>query len=227
MKKVIESCDLKSCYMCRRCINSWIPAIESHRQNILLKKGAAVFEEGDPVKGIYFLLKGKIKVHKRWGNEKQFILQFAKEGDVIGYTGFGNEQVYSVSAITLEKVNLCFIDASFFTATLQVNDNLAYSLLQFYAIQLRQMEKRMGNLIHIDVRGRIADTLLMLKKGFGQNAKGILNIRLTKKELASYSGTTYETFSKMISQLEKERLISLSGKDIAILEESELVRLTS
>jgi len=225
MKKTIKGCDLQSCFMCRRCLKSWLPAVESHKQNILFKKGEAVFKEGDPVKGIYFLYKGKVKVHKRWGNGKQLILLFAKEGDIIGYRGLGNEKVYPVSASALEEVTLCFIDASFFEATLEVNHTLTYSLLQFYANELRQAEKRMGNLIHVDVKGRVAETLLTLKKEFGQNAKGFLNITLTKQDLASYAGTTYETFSRMISELEKEKVIRFSGKDIAILEESKLLRL--
>jgi CRP-like cAMP-binding protein len=225
MKNASNSCDLNSCFLCRNCLKEWLPAIETHKQNLLFKKGEIIFEEGNPVKGIYFLYKGKGKVHKRWGSEKQLILHFAKEGDIIGYRGLGNEKVYPVSASALEEVILCFIDIPFFEATLQVNHKLTYTLMQFYANELQYAEKRMGNLAHMEVKGRVAETLLMLKREFGQNLEGFINITLTKQDLASYAGTTYETFFRMINELEKEKIVRFSGKDIAILKEPKLQEL--
>jgi len=225
MKKTNNSCDLKSCFLCRSCLKEWLPAIETHKQNLLFKKGEIIFEEGTPVKGIYFLYKGKVKVHKRWGSEKQLILHFAKEGDIIGYRGLGNEKVYPVSASALEEVILCFIDIPFFETTLQVNHKLTYTLMQFYANELQYAERRMGNLVHMEVKGRVAETLLMLERDFGQNSEGFINITLTKQDLAAYAGTTYETFFRMINELEKEKIVRFSGKDIAILKKSKLEEL--
>jgi len=225
MKNASNRCDLESCFLCRSCLKEWLPAIEAHKQNLLFKKGEIIFEEGNPVKGIYFLYKGKVKVHKRWGSEKQLILHFAKEGDIIGYRGLGNEKVYPVSASALEEVILCFIDIPFFETTLQVNHKLTYTLMQFYANELQYAERRMGNLVHMEVKGRVAETLLMLERDFGQNSEGFINITLTKQDLAAYAGTTYETFFRMINELEKEKIVRFSGKDIAILKKSKLEEL--
>ena len=103
------------------------------------------------------------------------------------------------------EVTLCFIDISFFETTLQANPRLTYTLMQFYANELQHAERRIGNLVHIDVKSRVAETLLMLKKYFGESTEGYINITLTKQDLASYAGTTYETFFRMITELEKEK----------------------
>ncbi|MEO8415882.1 MAG: Crp/Fnr family transcriptional regulator [Ginsengibacter sp.] len=203
----------------------WLPAIEVHKQNLVIKKGQKIFEEGDPVKGIYFLFKGRVKVHRKWGDEKQLILHFAQEGDIIGYRGLGSNKVYPVSATALDEVILCFIDIAFFETSLQVNPRLTYTLMQLYANELQLAERRIGNLVHLDVKARVAETLLMLKKDFGQNQEGYINITLTKQDLASYAGTTYETFFRMITELEQEKIVLLSGKDIAILKEAKLEKL--
>lgn len=225
MKKSIKTCDLKSCFLCLGCVPDWLPALANNRENFIFKKGEAVFKEGEAVRGIYFLYQGRVKIHKKWGGGKQLILHFAKQGDIIGYRGFGNEKVYPVSATALEEVNLCFINTSFFETTLQVNYNLTYQLMQFYANELQHAEKRMGNLAHMDVKGRVAETILMLKNDFGQKPKGFINITLTKQDLAAYAGTTYETFSRMISELDKEKIVRVSGKDIGIVNESRLRKL--
>ena len=97
--------------------------------------------------------------------------------------------------------------------------------MQFYANELQTAERRIGNLVHFDVKSRVAETLLMLKKDFSENGEGYINITLTKQDLASYAGTTYETFFRMITELEKEKIVRLSGKDIAILKEKRLEKL--
>ena len=227
MKKVKEGCDLKSCFLCNNCLKDWLPAIDTHKQNFAYKKGEVIFEEGSEVKGIYFLYKGKVKVYRKWGLQKQLILHFAKEGDIIGYRGLGNENIYPVSAAALEDSVLCFLDTSFFETTLRVNHKFTYKLMQFYVNELQHAEKRMRNLAHMDVKGRVAETLLMLKKDFGENKKGFLNITLTKHDLASFAGTTYETFFRIINELSKQKLVKMSGKDIAISNPSNLEKLCS
>lgn len=225
MKETRNGCDLKSCFLCKGCLKEWLPALESHRQNFLYKKGESIFQEDQSVSGIYFLYKGRVKVHKKWGDSKQWILHFAKEGDIIGYRGMGNEKIYPVSATALSEAHLCYFDSAFFETTLRINHDLTYTLMEFYAGQLQAAEKRMGNLAHTEVKGRVAETLLMLKRDFGQKTGGLINISLTKQDLASYSGTTYETFSRMLSELEKEKMVRISGKTIEILSESHLIKL--
>jgi CRP/FNR family transcriptional regulator len=152
-------------------------------------------------------------------------LHFAKEGDIVGYRGLGNQKVYPVSATALGDVTVCFIDIPFFETTLQANPRLTYTLMQFYANELQHAERRIGNLVHLDVKSRVAETLLMLKRDFGENENGHINITLTKQDLASYAGTTYETFFRMITELEKEKIVRLSGKAIAIVKEKKLEKL--
>jgi len=225
MKKSNKGCDLKSCFLCTGSLTEWLPALEAHRQNFIFKKGETLFSAGKPVKGIFFLYKGKVKVHTQWGNGKQLILRFAKEGDIIGYRGLGKEKVYPVSASALEEVNACFIENSFFETTLQVNHTLTYRFMQFYANELRDAEKRLGNLVHKEVKVRVAETLVMLKNHFGERPDGFIDIVLTKQDLASYAGTTYETYSRVINELVKKKIVRQSGKDIAIRNEILLKKL--
>ncbi|MGN6247314.1 MAG: Crp/Fnr family transcriptional regulator [Ginsengibacter sp.] len=219
------NCDLHSCFLCKTCLKEWLPALEKHRKNLLFRKGEKIFSEGENVKGIFFLYRGKVKIHKQWGSGKQLILHFAKEGDIFGFRGLGNEKVYPVSATALEEVVVCFVTTSFFESTLKVNHELTYKLMKFYAGELQDAEKRMGSLFHSEVKGRVAESLLLLKDQFGENAEGFINISLTKQDLASYAGTTYETYSRMISELEKQKIIKQSGKYIGILKEAKLQKL--
>ena len=220
-RKPKQSCDLSSCFLCKMCLEEWNPAIGVHRKNLHFKKGALIFQEGDPVTGIYFVYSGIVKVHKKWGDDKELILRFAGSGDLFGHRGLGaatKDLVYPISATALEPLTVCFIDLDFFQASLRTNYNFIYSLLNFYATELQESEKKMRNLAHMPVKGRIAQALLGLQAKFGCTAEGMINIQLSRQDLASFTGTTYETVFRVMNEFARDELIQLSGKDIRILQ---------
>src|SRR3954451_3401278 len=191
MKRNKNNCDLQSCSLCRSCLEDWLPALDVHRKTFDFKKGGQLFKEGDEVTGIYFIVSGKAKVHKKWELEKELIVRFAGPGDIIGHRGLGKQTIYPVSATAIEPVTACFIDLDFFYSTLKVNHEYAFKLLMFYAEELQESEKRMRNLAHMSVKGRIAYALTRLKDRFGLSPDKVLNISLTRQDFASYVGTTY------------------------------------
>lgn len=225
MKKSKISCDLKSCLMCQTSLKEWLPALAEHRLNFQVKKGDVVFREGEPVNGIYFVYQGNLKVHKQWG-DKELIIRFAKKGSIFGHRGLGTNLVYPVSATALEPCVICFIDIEFFNATLKVNPEFSYSLMMFFADELQESERKMRNLAHMPVKGRVAQALISLSAKFGLNNEGFIDIELTRQNLASYAGATYETVFRIINELLQDGIIKVKGKLIMILDDARLAALT-
>ena len=226
MKKSKHNCDLKSCFLCTLCLKEWVPAIDAHRQTIPVKKGEVIFEEGDAVKGIYFVYQGKVKVQKKWGNDKELILRIAGKGAILGYRGLGHNHFYPISATALEPSIVCFIDLDFFQSTLKVNPQLTYELMMFFADELQESENNMRNLAHMPVKGRIAQALLALHEKFGSTKDNGIDIILSRQDLASLAGTTYETVFRFVNELMEEGIIALLNKNIAIVNMEKLVLLT-
>jgi CRP/FNR family transcriptional regulator len=222
MKKDKSGCDATTCMFCRLCVPEWKPAIQVHKQTYPVKKGGLLFKEGDPVQGIFFLYSGSVKVHKHWADEKELIVRFARKGDIVGHRGVGNTQFYPVSATALEPVEVCFIPIDFFQATLKVNHDFLYSMMLFYATELQESEQKMRNLVNMPVKGRIAYALLLLQEKFGQDAEGNIDLILSRQDLASYTGTTYETAFRTMSDLIQEQAIAVSGKSIAVTDTAKL-----
>ena len=222
MKNSKHECDLKSCFLCSSCIPSWLPAIATHKTNISVKKGQEIFKEGDKVEGIFFVFSGKVKVHKRWDEDKELILRFAKGGDIIGHLGLGDDPIYPVSATAVENVVLCYVKIGFFESSLNVNPEFTLKLMKLFANALQESEKRMRNLAHMPVKNRIAQALLSLKNQFGLAADGSIDIELTKQDISSYAGVAYETFFKVTQEFLNGDLISVDGKTIKILNEKAL-----
>ena len=226
MKKNTHTCDLKSCFLCQRCLPEWIPAIDANRKCLHFKKGELIFAEGDKVPGIYFIYDGKVKVHKKWGTEKELIIRFAQKGDIFGHRGLGHDSYYPISATALEPVNACFINLDFFQTTLKVNYEFIYHLLLFFADELQESERKMRNLAHMQVKGRIAQALLALQDKFGVTKEGFIDIALSRQDLASFAGTTYETVFRFINEFSQDELIRLDGKSISIIDTGRLAEFT-
>ena len=226
MKEIKKKCDLKSCLLCRQCLAEWIPALDANRKSYHFRKGERLFSEGDNLKGMYFIIKGLVKVHKKWGDDKELILRIAGDGDIVGHRGLGADLIYPVSGTALEPTEVCFVDLDFFNSTLKVNQDLLFGLMMFFAAELKESEKRMRNLAHMTVKGRIANALLFLKNKFGVTPEGAINLLLSRQDLASYTGTTYETLFRVMNELAEENAISMNGKSIVVNSEDILLHYT-
>ncbi len=213
MRKI--NCDSASCFFCKTCPNDWIEFTRLKKQSYLLKKGESLYYEDTPANGMYFILSGIVKVHKQWG-DKDLILRFAKDGDIIGLRGFG-ELKYRATATALSGLKVCFIPTDHMVSSMRINSDLSFQILQLYATELQVAEQRMSDLAHKHVKNRIADTLLLLSNMFGTDANGFLDITISRQDIASFAGTTYETVFKIFTEWISLNYIKTEGKRMKIL----------
>ena len=211
-----SACDLTSCFLCSFCIPEWKEAIAIRKKTLTIKRGKPVFREGEQVKGIFFLYSGSVKVHMRWVDQKDLILRFARTGDILGHRGLGAGNTYPITATAMEDTAVCFIPNEFLEASLKTNPHLTYRLLHFYAEELRKAEKRMRDLVHMETKGRVAEALLYIAGFFGLTKDKYLDVTITRHDIASYAGTTYETVFKFFTELSAAKIISTEGKRIQI-----------
>lgn len=200
--------------------------LQLNRQTFSLAKGERLFNEGDPVAGVFFIEKGRVKVHQHWTEDKELILRFAEAGAIVGHRGLGKDQVYPVSATALEACTVCFIEQEFFYATLKTNPDLLLQLMLFFAEELRESEQRMRNMARLPVKSRVAGALLMLSDKFGTAPGGHLDLSISRQDLAAFVGATYETVFRMLQEMVGEGLIELSGKNIIIKDKDKVAQLS-
>ncbi|WP_316751637.1 Crp/Fnr family transcriptional regulator [Pedobacter gandavensis] len=200
----------------------WLPALAVHKRNFEVKKGEQLFKEGEAVDGIFFVQKGSFKIHKRWDKDKELIIRFARSADIIGHMGLGKKLLYPVSATALEPAVVCYLDMAFFEATLKVNAELAYMLIRFLANELDDSHRSMRDLAHMPVKARIAQAFISLHQQFGVDEQGFIDVEISRQDISSYAGTTYETLFKVLNEFAKQGVLTLTGRKIFI---TDLVKL--
>ncbi|EOR94997.1 transcriptional regulator, Crp/Fnr family [Arcticibacter svalbardensis MN12-7] len=213
----------ENCYLSNSCLKEWLPAIEVNKKIYEVKKGEVIFEEGDLVEGMYFVYEGNIKVHKKWG-DKELILRIASDESILGHRGLSTtNNKYPISATALEDAVICYISMDFFNSTLKVNPGFSYKILMFFADELQESERKMRNIAHMSVKGRLSRSLLFFKDQFGVHEDGTLKIKLSKQDISSYIGATYETLFRIMNELIEDKAISVTKRAIVILNPDKLL----
>lgn len=196
--------------------------ISEHKSYLSFKAGEIVFHEGTYPNGLYCVNSGKIKVSKYGPEGREQIVRFAKAGDVLGYRALLCGEPYSASATTLSDAHICFIPREIFSAALQKSPALSLKFIQLLSHDLQTAETRMVKLAQKTVRERLAETLLMLGNTFGITREGLLDVQLSREEIANIVGTATESVIRQLADFKKAGLVDLRGKHIAILDEHRL-----
>lgn len=220
------ACDLDRCFLCRHCMPEWKEVTATHKKTLLIRKGKALFTEGEEVKGIFFLYSGIVKIHGPWTDGREMIIRFARGGDIAGHRGLV-DTLYPISATALEDSMACFVGNEFLELSMKANPSLTYTLMHFYAMELQKAEKRLRDITHMEVKGRIAGALLDIFQTFGLDENQFLALKLTRQDIAAYAGTTYETVFKFFAELTAAGVITTSGKDIRINQPEKLTQLAA
>lgn len=193
----------------------------------LHKRGTVLYQEGSRVAGVYCVNNGILKLFKTGLDGKEQILRFAKKGDLVGYRSVLSEEPACSTAKVIEDAVLCFIPAKMLVQMVKENPEFAMKLMRMSCQELGTANKYILDIAQKTVRERLADILLFLKNDFGLDNDGILQITLTREELANIVGTATESVIRLLSEFKSDKLIELNGRKIKIVNEKGLERIAN
>lgn len=174
----------------------------------------------------YFIYHGKVKATAAGLMGRQQIQQLAKTGDILGFRGLGGTYTFPSSVYAIEDSYICSIDKELFLDVLKANPNLVLEMLLMVTDELRKAELRMKNLTLMNVREKMANSLLYIYEIFGNTSSGELDVLLSRQDIAEIAGTTKEQVSKCLSEFEQEGKIKTDRKKIVIRDIHTLKKIT-
>ena len=88
----------------------------------------------------------------------------------------------------------------------------------FYADELKNTEIRLRNMAVMTVRERVADAILLVQESFGSKNgnKGLIDVELSRKDIAEIAGTYPEQVSRFITEFKESKILDLDGKKIIL-----------
>lgn len=191
--------------------------------SINYKRGQDIFTEGAPVKGVFCVQHGKIKVYKAC-EQRNLITELAGDGDLIGYSSLFSGAKYIHSARCLEDSYVCFIPQKVFTDALETQPRIVTELLKRSSYQARMNAEFVKSLKCRNTMNRIACALMEISKKFGLDDGKCINVKLTRKDISELSGTTTESAIRILNEFRKEKVITLVNGRIKILDNDRLMQ---
>ncbi|WP_395064407.1 Crp/Fnr family transcriptional regulator [Flavobacterium sp.] len=190
-----------------------------------IKKGEHIFEEGEITKGVFCIKEGVCKLSKLSANGKDQIVKLVKPGELLGQRSMISDEPANLSAVALEDMEVCFIPKTDVMGFFNDNNGFSMNVMKTICSDLKDADDHMVNMAQKNVKERLAETLLYLEDTFGKNEDGSLHIQLSRDELAGIIGTATESCIRLLSEMNKNGLIELTGKKITILDKIKLKRM--
>ena len=177
-------------------------------------KGDTIIKQGALSTNVVFLRTGLVKIHLT-GPLREQIVRLVKAPSYLGLpTTLGDKiNQYSVSAVS--DVEVCFIDIHVFQNLLQRNHRFAYQIILELCRNDIESYHRCANRTQKQSRGNLADVLLEFSNCIFESER--FTIPISQAELGSLIDTSRESISRFLGELDRDGIISLTGKQITIL----------
>ncbi len=187
-------------------------------------KDDILVEQGKEVDGIYFIIKGKIKIFNV-ENLKSTILRLGSTGDIVGLSSL-NFEYYWTSIAALDNVEAYFISRKNLKNILKDKPKLAFLLINYLSLNLQYFELRHKHNSLFSAKGKITEALLLIANEFGKNTEQGIELMecVQRKELAALANTTYETVIRVLKKIELKGAIKIENHKIIIKDKEYLLK---
>lgn len=194
---------------------------------VSFKKNEIIYIENDTPEDLMCLLKGKVKIYKDGVGGRSQIIRMIRPVQYFGYRAYFANESYVTSASAFEPSQVCLISMKIVEHFLRNNGNLAMFFIQLLSVDLGVTDERVVNLTQKHIRGRLAESLLFLKENYGlENDGATIGIYLSREDLANLSNMTTSNAIRTLSIFENERIISLDGRKIKIIDVDKLHKIS-
>lgn len=201
--------------------------LESQMIDRTYKKGQPIFLEGSYPAGIYYLKEGLVKKYKTDHAGKEHVLSLCSEGELIGYSALLCNEPYPDSTAAVETSRLGFLPKEIFLKATNESNSLMSCLLTSLSHEFSVMVNSVMVFAHMSVRERLSLTLLILSEKFKKkNKSDLVEIVLSRDDLANMVGTATETLVRLLQELKKEGIIEIDKKKISILKAKTLIEMS-
>ncbi len=193
------------------------------------RKKEDIFSEGDQPEWFYIVSKGKVKITKLSHEGKEIILEIISPADIFGGVAVIRGFPYPANAVAMEDSEVIKISRRNLMRLVDRFPNLMYCIALQLGDRMKSSYDSLKNIALERVEARIAALLLKLSNKIGVETKeGVLiDMRLTKQDVADMVGTTVETSIRTFSKFKKEGLVTDSDGKFIIRDKQGLSELAS
>jgi CRP/FNR family transcriptional regulator len=179
-----------------------------------LKRGEYLYQAGDEDDSVYIVHRGQVRVFHLSEGGKEQLIRVLNPGDFTGeWTVFSNDTYHEHFAEVTRNTSICMINRDDLQELLNEYPEISMKILQAMSDRLSQSEKQTASVATEQVANRIIYYLEDLAREESED-EATVKLPMSRKDIASYLGTTPETLSRKFKELEDEGLIKQLPKNV-------------
>ncbi len=189
-----------------------------------LTRGELLFVQGDEAAGLWFLVRGRVRIYASDAEGHEQTIQIIRPGESFNEVPFFDRGPEPATAVALEESRLLVVPQSLRDAVLHEAPELAMLAAEQFAARLRQAVSLISDLSFRQVTGRVALVLLQAVAPHAGVGAGSAGRPVTQREIAEMVGTSREVAARALRRLEEEGLIKIERGRILLLDREGLAR---
>lgn len=189
----------------------------------MVEKDELVFFEGDPPLWVYIVIEGRIKLLKYSEDGKAVILHLLNAGEMFGGVAAFGRRPYPFTAQALIPSLVLKVSGPDFYQIMERYPEVSNQVVRELAARLIEAHETTKNLAVERVDQRIAHTVLKLaSRSNGDDLQRVIDVPLTRQDIAEMAGTTVETTIRIFSKWRKAGIVGSQNGKVVIYDPKRL-----
>jgi len=209
---------LKRCDLFEQLSTEELRQVESRCRARQFPRNSPIYLPADQADAVLLMASGRAKICGFSADGKQAILAFIEPGELFGELALlvpGDRDEY---AEAVEASTVVLIPADEMQRLMEAHATVAVGITRLIGLRRRRIERRLKYLLFRSNRERLVHLLLELAEQYGQRGpEGVqLGIKLSHQDLASVIGSTRETVTVVLGEMQTEGLVKLGRRKIVL-----------
>ena len=184
------------------------------------EKGTHIFQEGGRAEHIFLIKSGTVQISKETESGKELTIRICGKNSLIGESlMFCKFTSHSGTAKALETSEIYSIHNNVLESFIEDQPTLMMDYLKWIQTENIKNQSRLRDLVLHGKKGALYSTLIRLANTYGEfhsNNEVYISITLTNTELANLCATSREMVNRMLTDLRKNHIISITKGYITI-----------
>jgi CRP-like cAMP-binding protein len=209
---------LKNCALFERLASTELSQLESRARVRKFPSRSPVYLPADQADAVLLLASGRVRIGNFTADGKQSILAFIEPGELFGELAIFDPGQRQEVAETVEPSTVVMFPREAFWACMQQHAEISIGVTKLIGLRRQRIERRLKYLLFRSNRDRLVHLLLELADQYGQGTpqKVLIRLKLSHQDLANIIGSTRETVTVTLGELQAQGLLELGRQKIIL-----------
>jgi len=201
--------------------------LDQHHSVADFRKGSVIIKVESKPKGVVCLASGKAKISRVGAGNREQIVRLQKPQNFLCYRSFFSDSQFHFNITALENSTVVIFERVTLSKIIRQNADLAIRFMKMISEDLDSANNRLISLTQKHVRGRVAESILLMRDIYGTEADGMtIRALMSRDDLAHLSNMTTSNAIRTLAGLISDGLVQAEGRKIKITDLSRLAAIS-